>query len=70
MLCLSSSFGVVGVESRDFSQAEKERTACKAKQIHYFHSKRQPRTIVSLISFASREKSRDSTSNSQTLEDM
>ena len=24
----------MGVESRDFSQAEKERTACKAKQIH------------------------------------
>ena len=24
----------VGVESRDFSQAEKDRTACKAEQIH------------------------------------
>ena len=29
-----SSFGLLGVESRDFSQAEKERTACKAGQIH------------------------------------
>ena len=25
---------MLGAESRDFSQAEKERTACKAKQIH------------------------------------
>ena len=33
---MSSSFGLLGVavESRDFSQAEKERTACKAEQIH------------------------------------
>ena len=43
---------VLGVESRDFSQAEKERTACKTEQIHkmttrYSHSKRQPRTILS-----------------------
>jgi hypothetical protein len=29
-----SIFGLLGVESRDFSQAEKERTACKAEQIH------------------------------------
>ena len=28
------SFGLLWVESRDFSQAEKERTACKAVQIH------------------------------------
>ena len=28
------SFGLLGVESRDFSHAEKERTACKAEQIH------------------------------------
>ena len=28
------SFWLLGVESRDFSQAEKERTACKAEQIH------------------------------------
>ena len=27
------SFGLLGVESRDFSQAKKERTACKAVQI-------------------------------------
>jgi hypothetical protein len=31
---MSSSFWLLGVESRDFSQAEKERTACKAEQIH------------------------------------
>ena len=29
-----SSFWLLGVESRDFSQAEKERTACKDVQIH------------------------------------
>ena len=29
-----SSFLLLGVESRDFSQAEEERTACKAEQIH------------------------------------
>ena len=27
-------FRLLRVESRDFSQAEKERTACKPKQIH------------------------------------
>ena len=31
---MSSSFGLLGVESLDFSQAEKERTDCKAEQIH------------------------------------
>ena len=30
---MSSSFWQLGVESRDFSQAEKERTAWKAEQI-------------------------------------
>jgi hypothetical protein len=29
-----SSFWLLGVELRDFSHAEKERTACKAVQIH------------------------------------
>ena len=28
------SFWLLRVESHDFSQAEKERTACKAEQIH------------------------------------
>ena len=28
---MSSSFWLLGVESRDFSHAEKERTACKAE---------------------------------------
>ena len=31
---MSSSFWLSGVESRDFSQAEKERTTGKAQQIH------------------------------------
>ena len=30
---MPSSFGLLGVESRDFSQAEKK-TACNAEQIH------------------------------------
>ena len=34
VLYMSSSFCLLGVESSDFSQAEKERTACKAEQIH------------------------------------
>ena len=34
VLYMSSSFGLLRVESRDCSQAEKERTACKAEQIH------------------------------------
>jgi hypothetical protein len=33
-------FWQLGIESRDFSQDEKERTAC-------FHSKQQPRTVLS-----------------------
>ena len=31
---MSSSFWLLGAESCDFSQAEKERAACKAEQIH------------------------------------
>ena len=31
---MSSSFWLLGVELRDFFQAEQERTACKAEQIH------------------------------------
>ena len=31
-LYMSSSFWLLGVESHDFSHAEKERTACKAEQ--------------------------------------
>ena len=34
VLYMSSSFWLLGVESRDFSQTEKERTACKGEQIH------------------------------------
>ena len=32
---MSSSFWLLRVESREFSKAEKERTACKAGQIHF-----------------------------------
>ena len=31
---VSSSFWLLGVESSDFSHAEKERTACKDEQVH------------------------------------
>ena len=31
---MSSSFWLLGIKSHDFSQAEKERTASKAEQIH------------------------------------
>ena len=31
---MSSSFWLLGVESRDFSHAENKKTACKAEQIH------------------------------------
>ena len=34
VLYMSSSFWLLGVESHDFSQAEHERTGCKAEQIH------------------------------------
>ena len=34
VLYISSSFWLLGVESRDFSHAEKGRTACKAEGIH------------------------------------
>ena len=33
VLYMSSSFWLLGVESRDFSYVEKGRTACKAEQI-------------------------------------
>ena len=34
VLYMSSSFWLLGVDSREFSQAEKKRSACKAGQIH------------------------------------
>ena len=34
VLYMCSSFWQLGVESRDFCHANKERAACKAKQIH------------------------------------
>ena len=34
VLCMSYSFWLLGVESRDFSHAEIERTASKTEQIH------------------------------------
>ena len=85
---MSSSFWLLGVESHDFFQAEKERTACKAEQIHKMttistqNDNLGPfwvKIVVSLwicsalqavLSISAREKSRDSTPNSQKLEDM
>ena len=82
------SFGLLWVESRDFSQAEKERTACKAVQIHKMTTifiENGPRLsfwakmVVILwicsalqvdLSFLAWGKPRDSTRNSQKLEDM
>ena len=73
----------LGVESRDFSQVEKERTACKAGQIHKMTATITQSdnflfenycNFVNLLSFASSsffsalEKSLDSTPNSQKLE--
>ena len=34
VLYMSSRFWLLGVESRDFSHAEEEKTDCKAEQIH------------------------------------
>ena len=72
---MSSSFGLLGVESRDFSQAEKERTACKAEQIHkmtIIFTKNDNLGLfwMKVLSFSAWEKSRDSTPNSPKLEDM
>jgi hypothetical protein len=43
---MSSTFWLLGVESRDFSHPEKEITTCKAEQIHKmttFFTKNGPR---------------------------
>ena len=63
---MHSSFGLLGVESHDFSHAEKERKNClqswaNSQNDNYFHSNRQSRTILSenschfvnLLSFSS-----------------
>ena len=81
-----SSFWLLGVESRDFSHAEKEKTACKADQIGkmttiltqnglrlWFWVKIVILWICSAVQAIisiSWEKSRDSTPKSQKLEDM
>ena len=62
-LILCSNKKILGVESRDFSQAEKERTACKPEQIHKMttiFTQNGPRLwsengchFVNLLSFAS-----------------
>ena len=73
---MSSSFWLLGVELRDFSQAEKERTACKPEQIHKMttiftqNDNLNCSGLQAVISFSAWEKSRDSTPNSQILEDM
>ena len=62
MLYMFSSFWLLGVQTLDYSQAEKERTVCKAEQIHkmttIFNQVEQPRTtkicyFVKMLSFAS-----------------
>ena len=71
MLYMTSSFWLLGVESRDFSQAERERTACKAEQIHKItpiFSQNNNLALKGVLSFS--EKSRNSTPNSQKLEAM
>ena len=80
---MSSSFWLLGVESRDFSQAEIERTACKAEQIHKMstiftqNENLGPfwvKIIVILWIFSALQAvlsfSSFSTSNNQKLEDM
>ena len=48
-LYMSSSFCLLGVESSDFSQAEKERTSCRSEQIHkmtiFFLTQDRPRLL-------------------------
>ena len=78
---MSSSYRLLAVESRDFTHAEKEITACKAVQIHKMTSistQNCPRlsfcesgsALQAFSSFSALEKSSDSTHNSQKLEDM
>jgi hypothetical protein len=43
---MSSCFWLLGVESRDFSQPEKEITACKPEQIHKMTLKKNPTFAV------------------------
>ena len=55
---MSSSFWLLGVDPRDFSYAEKERTACKVEQIHkmtIIFTENSPRLSFreNLFSFAS-----------------
>ena len=44
---MSSSFGLLALGSRDLSQVEKERKACKAEQNQIFSLNTTPRTILS-----------------------
>ena len=81
VLYMSSSFWLLQVESRHFSQAEKERFACKAEQSHktttiFTQNDKNSNHFVNILSFASSSfflsmrKSRDQTPNCQKLEDM
>ena len=72
---MCSNLWLLEVESRDFSQAEKERKNClqscaNSQNVNHFHIKRQPGTILSFCDITTLEKSRESTPNSQELEDM
>ena len=76
VLYMSSSFWLLGVESCDLSQAEKERTTylqswANPQNDNYFHSKFWVKIVVSLcicsavLFLSAWEKSHDSTPNSQ-----
>ena len=57
VLYMFSSFWLLGVQSLNFSQAEKERTVCKAEQIHkmttIFNRTTKICYFVKMLSFAS-----------------
>ena len=50
MLYMCSIFWLLGVESRDFSQAEKEKTASKAEQIYKMATIFTPNDNLGLLS--------------------
>ena len=83
VLYMSSSFWVLGVESHDYSHAEREKTEHTHKMTIIFTQNDNLRSILSenschfvnllnsfSLSMKTWEKSRDSTPNSQKLEDM
>ena len=72
---MCSSFWQLGVESRDFSHAEKEKSACKAGQINkmttiFPQNNNLGPFLEEVLFFSAIEKSRDSTPNRLKLEVM